>query len=214
VPLEIASRLICFFNSSDATGDSISVRFWYRLAGGLIIEHGGEGSGFTAENLAYREDSVAIVVLTNQDAASPAGAIANAISEILFTSEDKLADGRVEQAKAIFAGLQRGTIDRSLLTPNANFYFSEQALKDFKASLAPLGAPIGFVQTRTTLRGGMTYRNYRVTLPIVPCGCGHSRRQKGSSNSIRSLLPADPTSTSSVRGMLVVCSNGESRGGY
>ena len=133
--------------------------------GRFYIEHSGEVSGFTAENIVFPEDSAAIVALTNQDAASAAGAIANAISRILFTSEDKLADSRTAQAKTIFEGLQRGTVDRSLLTPNANFYFSEQALKDFEASLASLGAPTGFVQTRTTLRGGMTYRNYRVTFP-------------------------------------------------
>ena len=133
--------------------------------GRFFIEHSGEVSGFTAENVVFPEDSAAIVVLTNQDAASAAGAIADAIVQILFTSEDKLADSRTAQAKTIFEGLQRGTIDRSLFTPNANFYFSEQALKDFQSSLAPLGAPTGFVQTRTTLRGGMTYRNYRVTFP-------------------------------------------------
>ena len=95
----------------------------------------------------------------------PMNAIANQISQILFATEDKLADSRTAQAKAIFEGLQKGTIDRSLFTSNANFYFSDQALKDFQASLAPLGAPTGFTQTRTALRGGMTYRSYRVTFP-------------------------------------------------
>jgi len=38
-------------------------------------------------------------------------------------------------------------------------------LKDLQSSLAPLGAPTGFVQTRTALRGGMTYRSYRVSFP-------------------------------------------------
>jgi hypothetical protein len=84
---------------------------------------------------------------------------------MLFTSEDKLADSRTAQAKAIFAGLQNGTIDRSLFTSNANFYFSDQALKDFQSSLGPLGAPTGFVQRGTSLRGGMTYRSYRVSFP-------------------------------------------------
>src|SRR5215208_4256593 len=133
--------------------------------GRFMIEHSGEVSGFTAENMVFPEDSAAIVVLTNQDAAPASGAIANQISQILFATEDKLAESRMAQAKAIFEGLQRGTIDRSLFTSNANFYFSDQAPKDFQSSLAPLGAPTGFVQTRTTLRGGMTYRSYRVTFP-------------------------------------------------
>jgi CubicO group peptidase (beta-lactamase class C family) len=133
--------------------------------GRFMIEHSGEVSGFTAENIVFPEDSAAIVVLTNQDAAPASGAIANQISKILFTTEDKLADSRTAQAKAIFEGLQKGTIDRSLFTSNANFYFGDQALKDFQSSLGPLGTPTGFVQTRTALRGGMTYRNYRVTFP-------------------------------------------------
>jgi CubicO group peptidase (beta-lactamase class C family) len=133
--------------------------------GRFMLEHSGEVSGFTAENIVFPEDSAAIVVLTNQDAAPAASAIANGIAQILFTSEDKLAGSRTAQAKAIFEGLQRGTIDRSLFTSNANFYFSDQSLKDFQSSLGPLGAPTGFVQTRTALRGGMTYRSYRVSFP-------------------------------------------------
>ena len=133
--------------------------------GRFMIEHGGEVSGFTAENMVFPEDSAAIVVLTNQDAAPASGAIANQIAQIVFTSEDKLAESRTAQSKAIFEGLQQGTIDRSLFTSNANFYFSDQALKDFQSSLGPLGGPTAFVQTRTALRGGMTYRSYRVSFP-------------------------------------------------
>jgi D-alanyl-D-alanine carboxypeptidase len=131
----------------------------------FMLEHSGEVSGFTAENMVFPEDSTAIVVLTNQDAAPASGAIANQIATVLFATEDKLADNRAAQARAIFDGLQRGTIDRSLFTSNANAYFSDQALKDFSSSLGPLGAPTGFVQTRQSLRGGMTGRSYRVTFP-------------------------------------------------
>jgi hypothetical protein len=128
-----------------------------------MLEHSGEVSGFTAENIVFPEDSAAIVVLTNQDAAPASGAIANQIATALFATEDKLAESRTAQAKAIFDGLQRGTVDRSLFTSNANAYFSDQALKDFASSLGPLGAPSGFVQARQSLRGGMTARSYRVT---------------------------------------------------
>jgi CubicO group peptidase (beta-lactamase class C family) len=151
-------------NNGAGTGYSLGLDVGMQ-GGRFMLEHSGEVSGFTAENIVFPEDSAAIVVLTNQDAAPASGAIANQISQILFTTEDKLADSRTAEAKSIFEGLQRGTIDRSLFTSNANFYFSDQALKDFQASLAPLGAPTGFVQTRTALRGGMTYRSYRVSFP-------------------------------------------------
>lgn len=133
--------------------------------GRFMIEHSGEVSGFTAENIVFPEDSAAIVVLTNQDAAPASGAIANQIATALFGTEDKLAESRTARARAIFDGLGRGTIDRSLFTSNANAYFSDQALKDFASSLGPLGTPTGFVQTRQSLRGGMTARSYRVTFP-------------------------------------------------
>src|SRR4051812_33552809 len=151
-------------NNGAGTGYSLGLDVGMQ-GGRFMLEHSGEVSGFTAENIVFPEDSAAIVVLTNQDAAPASGAIANQISQILFTSEDKLADSRTAQAKAIFEGLQKGTIDRSLFTSNANFYFSDQALKDFQSSLGPLGAPTGFAQTRTALRGGMTYRSYRVSFP-------------------------------------------------
>src|SRR3954470_9094584 len=151
-------------NNGAGTGYSLGLDVGMQ-GGRFYLEHSGEVSGFTAENIVFPEDSAAIVVLTNQDAATAASEIANQTVQVLFSTEDKLADSRTAQAKAIFEGLQKGTIDRSLFTSNANFYFSDQALKDFQSSLGPLGTPTGFVQTRTSLRGGMTYRNYRVTFP-------------------------------------------------
>jgi len=132
-------------------------------AGHLLVEHNGEVSGFTAENFVYPEDSAAIVVLTNQDAAPASGAIANGIARALFTVEDALAADRTARARAIFEGLQKGTIDRSLFTSNANGYFTDAALKDFSTSLAPLGTPVSFVQVSTSKRGGMTLRSFRAT---------------------------------------------------
>lgn len=133
--------------------------------GRFMVDHSGEVSGFTAENIVFPEDSIAVVVLTNQDAAPASGAIAQQIARSLFTTEDALAASRTAQARAIFDALQLGRIDRSLFTANANSYFSEQALRDFASSLGPLGAPTGFVQTRKAERGGMVYRSYLVSFP-------------------------------------------------
>ena len=134
------------------------------MSGGhFLVEHNGEVSGFTAENFVYPEDSAAIIVMTNQDAVSAAGTIATQISRLLFTVEDSLTSNRTAQARAILEGLQQGRIDRSLFTSNANGYFGDVALKDFAASLAPLGSLVSFTQTSTSKRGGMTLRNYRAT---------------------------------------------------
>jgi len=130
--------------------------------GRRALSHGGEVSGFTAQNIVFPDDRVAVVVLTNQDAASASGAIASGIAPLLFTTSDPATPAKLEQAKKIFEGLQHGRIDRSLFTANANAYFSEQALEDFKNSLGPLGKPQSFVQTSQSLRGGMIGRVYQV----------------------------------------------------
>lgn len=126
------------------------------------ISHSGEVSGFTSENDVFPDDRVAVVVLTNEDASEAAAAIAKGIAPLLLANDAPATPEKLVQARKIFAGLQQGTIDRSLFTDNANFYFSEQALKDFASSLGPLGAPQEFVQIRQALRGGMTLRVYTV----------------------------------------------------
>ena len=129
------------------------------------ISHGGEVSGFTATNFIYPDDRAAVVVLTNQDAASASGQIAGGIGPLLFATNDPTTPAKLEQAKKIFADLQQGKIDRSLFTDNANFYFSEDALKDFQAGLGPLGTPQSFTQTSQALRGGMMLRVYIIRFP-------------------------------------------------
>jgi D-alanyl-D-alanine carboxypeptidase len=76
--------------------------------------------------------------------------------------EDPQAVRELEQARRIFAGLQEGKIDRSLLTSDADAYFTPQVLQDASASLKPLGNPESFRQTSVQLRGGMTYRHFEI----------------------------------------------------
>ena len=131
-------------------------------AGHRALSHGGEVSGFTAENIVFPDERVAVVVLTNQDAAGAAGEIAHGIAPLLLATDDPATPQKLKQAREIFDGLQHGTIDRSLFTDNANSYFSEQAVKDFASSLAPLGTPQEFNQVHQGLRGGMTLRVYQI----------------------------------------------------
>jgi D-alanyl-D-alanine carboxypeptidase len=132
------------------------------INGHRMLSHSGEVSGFTAENMVFPDDSAAVVVLTNQDAASAEGEIAQGIAKALFTTEDSTVEVKTEQARKIFDGLQQGKIDRSLFTEDANYYFNDLALEDFATSLSPLGKPESFVQIRQALRGGMTMRVYRI----------------------------------------------------
>src|SRR5262245_39563678 len=102
---------------------------------------------------------VAIVVLVNHESSAP-GVLASKLAEILFDQAQPEDEAKMSRARAIFDGLQQGRLDRALFTENANFYFTQQALADFKTSLAPLGAPTSFTQARRWLRGGMTGRTY------------------------------------------------------
>jgi len=133
--------------------------------GRRLVYHGGEVSGFTARNDVYPDQRAAVAVLTNLDATSASEQIATRIGTILFATQDGSTQAALDQVKAIFAGLQKGKIDRSLFTSNANAYFSDQAVADFASSLAPLGTPSEFTQSAQSLRGGMTLRRYRVVFP-------------------------------------------------
>jgi CubicO group peptidase (beta-lactamase class C family) len=133
------------------------------MAGGRWqISHGGEVSGFTAHNVVYPDERVAIVVLTNLDATGASSQIASRIASLLFTANDAETRQAVEQAQRIFEELQQGRIDRSLFTDNANAYFTPEALKDFQSSLAPLGKPAAFTHAGQGLRGGMVLRRFQI----------------------------------------------------
>ncbi len=133
--------------------------------GQRVLEHGGEVSGFTAENIVMPDDKIAVVVLTNQDAAEAASEIGNQVRALLVKAANPQDPKQDELMRKVYDGLQQGKIDRSLFTDNANSYFNDQALKDYASSLGPLGAPQAFSQVRSSLRGGMTARIYEVKYP-------------------------------------------------
>ncbi|SNT31264.1 CubicO group peptidase, beta-lactamase class C family [Granulicella rosea] len=138
----------------------------YQRGGRRLLEHSGEVGGFVSENIVWPDDGIAIVVLTNQEASNAASLIAKAIAPLVVPADAKPAaaapaDDAVEaQTLAILKGLQAGSIDRSLFTPDANFYFSATTLAEFASSLHPLGAVTSVKKQRENLRGGMVAREY------------------------------------------------------
>lgn len=132
--------------------------------GHRVIEHSGEVAGFVSDNEVLIDDGDAIAVQTNQIAASAASTIAHAVAQMLIESQLSLSP--VEQkAYEIYRGLQEGELDRKLLSPNLNAYFSAQAIEDFKNSLGPLGEPTAFKLMHSEDRGGMTFRVFTITYP-------------------------------------------------
>ena len=145
------------------------------------LAHGGAVSGYTTSNVVYPDDRAAIVVYTNiyPGAASAPDQISARIASILFPPSDSAADAARALARRVYDGLARGTVDRALLTPNANAYFTDEVLADYAASLGPLGTPTEFVARGRSLRGGMTIRSYAfraggatlsLTMMILPDG--------------------------------------------
>ena len=135
------------------------------LQGHAYVAHSGEVSGFVAENMVFPKDKVAIAVLTNEDASRAAGDIAREVAPLLLGISTQTAAAAEQQAEQLFEDFQQGKIDRSLFTPWCNAYFDAQALADYQSSLAPLGQPSRVQQTGEELRGGMTFRSFRVTFP-------------------------------------------------
>jgi len=144
-------------NDGSPTGYALGISVGHR-DGHRVLSHGGEVSGFTSTSAIFPDDRIAIVVLTNQDAAEASSVIARGISEkLLASAADPKEDALVTQ---VLKDLAQGKVERSLFTANANAYFNDQALQDYAGSLSPLGALQTVTQKSTGLRGGMTYRDY------------------------------------------------------
>jgi CubicO group peptidase (beta-lactamase class C family) len=128
-----------------------------------MLRHGGAVSGFVSLNTVWPDERAAVVVFANMDGSSAPGSVANQIAPLLLAeAEDPQATQQLEQARRILSGLQEGKIDRALLNPDADAYFTSQVLQDAAASLKPLGAPESFRQTSVELRGGMQYRHFQI----------------------------------------------------
>ncbi len=133
------------------------------------LSHGGAVSGFVSSNTVWPDARAAVVVFANLDGSAAPSRITDQIAPLLVTQElDPNAAAELDEARHIFSDLQQGRIDPSLLTSDANAFFTPQVLADAEASLKPLGAPQTFRQTSVELRGGMTYRHFQITCAGKP----------------------------------------------
>src|SRR6185437_15353555 len=92
------------------------------------------------------------------------GPLSNRIAELLLLPPQAKAQGEdraAGQVREILKVLQKGELDRSLFTANANSYFSETARRDYQTSLLGLGELKSVTRTGQSLRGGMIHRSYR-----------------------------------------------------
>ena len=127
-----------------------------------VVSHGGEVSGFLATNMVLPTHHGAVVALSNEDGIDLVEPLARQIATLVFTPDQPPPSEKdTQQVRAILDGLQQGKVDRALFTDNANSYFSEAALADFKTSLTDLGKLKSVNALSEGLRGGMIHRAYR-----------------------------------------------------
>ena len=129
------------------------------------ITHGGEAVGFLTANNVYPAEKAAVVVFTNTWASGAYNRIARDIARVILPQapQDAVAIAQAGRARTVFDQLRAGRLDRSLLTTNANYYFTPQAIADYAASIAPLGEPTAFdPRGKPVLRGGFVIQNYVV----------------------------------------------------
>jgi D-alanyl-D-alanine carboxypeptidase len=137
------------------------------LNGTPMLSHTGEVSGFLAANYVFPTRKAAVVALSNEDGIRMVSQLARDLSgSVLQPAQSRTADpartsSDMPRVRGILEDLQKGRVDRTLFTPNANAYFSEQALADFKSSLAALGKLKAVTRTSGESRGGMMHLGYR-----------------------------------------------------
>ncbi|HWK35391.1 serine hydrolase domain-containing protein [Sphingomonas sp.] len=136
--------------------------------GRRMIEHSGEAVGFLSENIVFPDQKAAVVVLTNSWFGNATGTIARGIVRTVMPPPEAagIEAAYAARARKLFDQLRAGTLDRSQLTEDANYYFDATAQADYKASLGPLGDPVTFTPTGgPVLRGGYVIRGYRIAYP-------------------------------------------------
>jgi D-alanyl-D-alanine carboxypeptidase len=154
-------------NNGKDTGYGLGV--FVRTSPRREVAHTGEAVGFLSENDVYPDQKAAVVVLTNSWSGGAYRRIARDIANVILppaTAQGAVQLAQKARARAVYDELRAGRLDRSKLTPNANFYFSPVVIGDYASSLGPLGDPISFeANGDPVLRGGFVIQAYRIKYP-------------------------------------------------
>lgn len=132
------------------------------------VWHNGILPGFWSENRIYPDDRAAVAVMVNGSyGGSPHAVIANGIENLLFLEQSSAtpAASPRDMALRLYDQIRTGTLDRSLLTDDANAYLSGQALSDYHESFAQLGEPLAFVRVGSEQTGGVSANTWYAVWP-------------------------------------------------
>jgi hypothetical protein len=109
----------------------------------------------------FPEKDVGVIVLSNEDGVNLIGPLSQDIALLMIEPHPASSAKEDKEVRTILEGLQQGRIDRAEFTANANSYFSDLALNDYRTSLAPLGKLQALTRKNEQLRGGMTHLIYQ-----------------------------------------------------
>jgi CubicO group peptidase (beta-lactamase class C family) len=134
------------------------------MGGHHAVLHGGEAVGFLSTNIVFPEEREAVVVLVNAWFGNAHDQIAQGIVNLLHADTGAGNDAALAAARRVYDQLRSGSLDRALLTADANYYFTDEVQRDYRESLGALGDPHSFTAAGAArLRGGFVNRNYNLT---------------------------------------------------
>lgn len=107
----------------------------------VTLSHGGAVAGFVAQNTVIPATKSAVVMLANTDFSAIGALNQELVSRLMPRVDIPLVKGvaAIDAAKAMLAGLEKGTVDRSTLAVDFNDYLTPARLAAAKQALNGLG---------------------------------------------------------------------------
>jgi CubicO group peptidase (beta-lactamase class C family) len=124
--------------------------------GRLGLGHTGGGTGSRTENRVWPSAKIAIAALSNNGWAG-AGGVVDRVANVVLPPTAIEAN-----ARAVFSAFQKGAIDRTMFTDNANAFLTPAVLADQEAGLAKLGPVRTFSFEDEYDRGGFHVLNWGI----------------------------------------------------
>jgi D-alanyl-D-alanine carboxypeptidase len=145
--------------------------------GRTVFSHGGATSGFSASNVFVPLDSAAVVILSNTDQNVPTAPFTRMVSpprttaaapprrsQTPMTPPTPRGAGAVAAATRFFNDLQRGQVDRRMLSADYTAFLTPERVRQASRTLAPLGEVTGAELLGVSERGGMQVATVRLTV--------------------------------------------------
>jgi D-alanyl-D-alanine carboxypeptidase len=175
-----ASRAIMFGERMlrDGTPTGYAAGLGVSQSGGrTVLSHGGATAGFSASNVFIPADTAAVVILSNTDQNIGTGAFTRMVSpprttaaapprrtQTAMTPPTPRGPGAVAMAASFFNDLQRGRVDRRMLSPDYTAYLTPARVQQASRTLAPLGEISGAELGAIAERGGMQVASVILTV--------------------------------------------------